>query len=171
MSELTRYSISDNLKRIVSGERETVFRLLESRFCVEIQTRLPGLSIKPLKNADMEGVLSVLDQLKIAARNGEILTATQVERLLGPVESESSGSIPDTPIFRNRFGVAVSAKTPAQSELVKAVERNDVIFAKGLPQRLAAGLRPDQERTFRGGAFRNLIHLQLNVICLFQNSN
>ncbi len=131
MSELTRYSISDNLKRIVSGERETVFRLLESRFCVEIQTRLPGLSIKPRKNADIEGVLSVLDQLKMAARNGDVLTASDVERLLGPEVRELGEAIPDAPIFRNRFGVAVSAKTSAQAELVKAVGKNDIIFAKG----------------------------------------
>ena len=131
MSELTRYSISDNLKRIVSGERETVFRLLESRFCVEIQTRLPGLSIKPRKNADIEGVLSVLDQLKMAARNGDVLTASDVERLLGPEVRGLGEAIPDAPIFRNRFGVAVSAKTSAQAELVKAVGKNDIIFAKG----------------------------------------
>ena len=131
MSELTRYSRSDNLKRIVSGERETVFRLLESRFCVEIQTRLPGLSIKPRKNADIEGVLSVLDQLKMAARNGDVLTASDVERLLGPEVRELGEAIPDAPIFRNRFGVAVSAKTSAQAELVKAVGKNDIIFAKG----------------------------------------
>ena len=131
MSELTRYSISDNLKRIVSGERETVFRLLESRFCVEIQTRLPGLSIKPLKGADIEGVLSVLDQLKMAARNGEVLTASDVSRLLGPEVRDLDVAIPDTPVFRNRFGVAVAPKTAAQAELVKAVEKNDVIFAKG----------------------------------------
>jgi len=131
MSELTRYSISDNLKRIISGERETVFRLLESRFCVEIQTRLPGLSIKPRKNADIEGVLSVLDQLKMAARNGDVLTASDVERLLGPEVRELGEAIPDAPIFRNRFGVAVSAKTSAQAELVKAVGKNDIIFAKG----------------------------------------
>ena len=131
MSELTRYSISDNLKRIVSGENETVFRLLESRFCVEIQTRLPGLHIRPLKNADMTGVLSVLDQLKMGARNGEVLTANDVERLLGPNAQEYGEAIPDTPIFRNRFGIAVAAKTPAQAELVKAVEKNDIIFAKG----------------------------------------
>ena len=131
MSELTRYSISDNLKRIVSGERETVFRLLESRFCVEIQSRLPGLNIKPLKGADMTGVLSVLDRLKMAARNGDVLTARDVERLLGPEVRDLGDAIPDAPVFRNRYGVAVSAKTAAQAELVKAVEKNDLIFAKG----------------------------------------
>ena len=131
MSELTRYSISDNLKRIVSGERETVFRLLESRFCVEIQSRLPGLNIKPLKGADMTGVLSVLDRLKMAARNGDVLTARDVERLLGPEVRDLGDAIPDAPVFRNRYGVAVSAKTAAQAELVKAVEKNDIIFAKG----------------------------------------
>ena len=51
MNEL-RYSLSDDLKRTISGENETVFRLLESRFCVEIQTRLPGLRIIPKENGD-----------------------------------------------------------------------------------------------------------------------
>ena len=131
MSESTHYTISDNLKRIVSGENETVFRLLESRFCVEIQTRLPGLTILPKQDADMEGVLSVLDQLKMAARNGEMLSADQVERLLGPEVRDLDDAIPGTPIFRNKLGVPISAKTPAQAELVKSVAKNDVIFAKG----------------------------------------
>ena len=39
-----------------------------------------------------------------------------------------------------------------------AVYRN-VIFAKGLPGKLRGALRPDQEMTFRGDAFRNFIHL------------
>ena len=133
-SSIRHYSLSDNLKRVISGERETVFRLLESRFCVEIRTRLPGLDLVPQEGADLSGLLAVLDQLKIAARNGEILDATQLDRMLGPKEtSETSYTelIPDSPVFRNRFGISVSAKTPAQAELVKAVEKNDIIFAKG----------------------------------------
>lgn len=126
-----QYKISDDLKRVVSGTNETVFRLLEDRFCVDIQTRLPGLRITPRENADMEGVLTVLDQLKISAKNGNNLTASQVERLLGPTDSSLTEAIPDTPIFRNRFGIPVSAKTASQAELVKAVEKNDIIFAKG----------------------------------------
>lgn len=125
------YNISDDLKRIVSGENEAVFRLLESRFCVEIQTRLPGLRILPKAGADMEGVLMILDQLKIVAKNGDQLSSSQVARLLGPKDFSALDSIPDTPIIRNRFGIAISAKTPSQAELVKAVEKNDVIFAKG----------------------------------------
>ena len=39
-----------------------------------------------------------------------------------------------------------------------AVYRN-VVFGRGLPARLTAGLRADQEATYRGDAFRNLIHL------------
>ena len=67
-------------------------------------------------------------------RFSEILDASQLERMLGPKEtSEASYTelIPDSPVFRNRFGISVSAKTPAQAELVKAVEKNDIIFAKG----------------------------------------
>lgn len=127
-----QYKISDDLKRSISGEGETVFRLLESRFSVDIQARLPGLRITPRgEDADIRGVMMVLDQLKIVAKNNDALTASQVERLLGPADAPSMERIPDTPIFRNRFGVAVSAKTPSQAELVKAVEKNDVIFAKG----------------------------------------
>ena len=133
MNEL-RYSLSDDLKRTISGENETVFRLLESRFCVEIQTRLPGLTVIAKDNGDIPGVFAVLDQLKMAARHGKVLNSSQLDRLLG--DSEVSGSslddaIPNTPIFRNRMGVSVFAKTKAQAELVSAVEHNDIIFAKG----------------------------------------
>ncbi|SHK33759.1 PhoH family protein [Fibrobacter sp. UWEL] len=134
MSEVQRYSISDDLKRTISGENETVFRLLESRFSVEIQTRLPGLTIIAGEDGDISGVFAVLDQLKIAARNGRPITAKKVERLLEPLELTGvvqGEEIPSSPIFRNRLGVSVFAKTPAQAELVKAVEKNDVIFAKG----------------------------------------
>jgi len=118
---------------MVSGENETVFRLLEGRFCVEIQTRLPGLTLKPKKNGDLAGLLSVLDQLKMAAKRGESFTAGQVERLLGPSATDTPRefSLDQAPILRNRFGIAIAPKTPAQGELVKAVEKNDVIFAKG----------------------------------------
>lgn len=117
---------------MISGENETVFRLLEGRFCVEIQTRLPGLNLKPKDGADLQGLLTVLDQLKIAAKHGESFTAMQVERLLG----KSSSAVQEfdlgaAPIIRNRFGISIGPKTPSQAELVKAVEKNDVIFAKG----------------------------------------
>lgn len=130
---MEHYSISDNLKRLVSGENETVFRLLEGRFCVEIQTRLPGLTLKPKKNGDLPGLLAVLDQLKMAAKRGESFTAGQVERLLGPSATNmpQEFSLDQAPILRNRFGIAIAPKTPSQVELVKAVEKNDVIFAKG----------------------------------------
>ena len=130
---MEHYSISDNLKRLVSGENETVFRLLEGRFCVEIQTRLPGLTLKPKKNADLPGLMAVLDQLKMAAKRGESWTAGQVERLLGPStpNTPQEFSLDQAPILRNRFGIAIAPKTPSQVELVKAVEKNDVIFAKG----------------------------------------
>ena len=133
MSELQRYSLSDDLKRTISGENETVFRLLESRFCVEIQTRLPGLTVIARENGDIAGLFAVLDQLKIAARHGKVLSKTQLERLLDPTDSvgDNLESIPTTPVFRNRMGVSVFPKTKAQAELVHAVEGNDIIFAKG----------------------------------------
>ncbi len=130
------YRLSDDLKRTISGVNETVFRLLESRFCVDIQTRLPGLKIIERDESDISGLYAVLDQLKMAARNGKVISATELERMLDPTDTASlhlgnGDSIPTTPIFRNRMGVSVFAKTKAQAELVSAVEHNDIIFAKG----------------------------------------
>ena len=119
---------------MISGENEAVFRLLESRFCVEIQTRLPGLTVVEGKKADTQGLFAVLDQLKKVAKQGDILTAAEVERLLGgpqPQNVNELEGIPTEPIIRNRFGVAIAPKTRSQVELVKAVAKNDVIFAKG----------------------------------------
>lgn len=119
---------------MISGENEAVFRLLESRFCVEIQSRLPGLTVVEGKDADIQGLFAVLDQLKVSARNGDIHTAAEVERLLGgpqPQNVHELDDIPTEPIIRNRFGVAIAPKTRSQVELVKAVAKNDVIFAKG----------------------------------------
>ena len=119
---------------MISGENEAVFRLLESRFCVEIQTRLPGLNVVEGKDANIQGLFAVLDQLKVGARNGDIHTAAEVERLLGgpqPQNVHELDGIPTEPIIRNRFGVAIAPKTRSQVELVKAVAKNDVIFAKG----------------------------------------
>ena len=119
---------------MISGENEAVFRLLESRFCVEIQSRLPGLTVVGGKDADIQGLFAIRDQLKVVARNGDILTAAEVERLLGgpqPQNVHELDGIPTEPIIRNRFGVAIAPKTRSQVELVKAVAKNDVIFAKG----------------------------------------
>ena len=119
---------------MISGENEAVFRLLESRFCVEIQTRLPGLTVVEGKKADTQGLFAVLDQLKKVAKQGDILTAAEVERLLGGAQPQNMNEldgIPTEPIIRNRFGVAIAPKTRSQVELVKAVAKNDVIFAKG----------------------------------------
>lgn len=130
---MEHYSISDNLKRIISGENETVFRLLESRFCVEILTRMHGLTIREKEGADTAGLLAVLDQLKIAARNGNPLSASDVSRLLGAPSPAVPplGEFSPAPVLRNRFGVPVAAKTRAQAELIRAVGENDIVFAKG----------------------------------------
>ena len=118
---------------MVSGENETVFRLLESRFCVEILTRMPGLSIREKEGADTAGLLAVLDQLKIAARNGNPLSASDVSRLLGAPSPAVPplGEFSPAPVLRNRFGVPVAAKTRAQAELIRAVAENDIGVATG----------------------------------------
>ena len=118
---------------MISGENETVFRLLESRFCVEILTRMHGLTIREKEGADTVGLLAVLDQLKIAARNGNPLSASDVLRLLGAPSPAVPplGEFSPAPVLRNRFGVPVAAKTRAQAELIRAVGENDIVFAKG----------------------------------------
>ena len=82
----------------------------------------------------MHGLFSVLDQLKIIAKRGGVLTAKEVDRLIGQPEPGTTfdlEALPTAPILRNRFGMAITAKTRSQAELVKAVDKNDIIFAKG----------------------------------------
>ena len=90
--------------------------------------------MKTTDKSDVHGLFSVLDQLKITAKRGGVLSAKEVERLLGPKEPGDVvdlDGLPTAPILRNRFGIAITPKTRSQAELVKAVEKNDVIFAKG----------------------------------------
>ena len=63
-----------------------------------------------------------------------MLSAAEVERLLGEpvgVPCSELRELPSEPIIRNRFGIAIMPKTPSQLELVKAVNKNDIVFAKG----------------------------------------
>ncbi len=129
-----RYSTPDELKRLISGENETVFQLLESRFCVVIQSRTPDfLHIIPKENADLEGVVTILDQLKIAAKHKTPITTEWVSQMLSisPNESSSSPKFKGKMIMRNRFGVTVYARTQAQALLAEASEKNDILFANG----------------------------------------
>jgi phosphate starvation-inducible protein PhoH and related proteins len=135
MSEPIRYSISDELKRLLSGENETVFRMVENRFCVDIQSRFSGLTIVARDGkSDLTGALSFLDQVKLAAKNGTHITKNWLERL---TETDSfsanhpAKTIPTVPILRNRYGIPVVSKTAAQAKLVEAVEENDILFANG----------------------------------------
>ncbi len=137
MEQDVRYSLSDDLKRIVAGENETVFRMMEDRFSVKILTRLPGLALRPVgKKSDIPGALAMLDQLKIAAKNGTFFSREFLATLVGRENSVSAQKrpeafIPEKVLLRNRLGLPVSARTPSQEELVKACEGNDVIFADG----------------------------------------
>ena len=122
MSEPIRYSISDELKRLMSGENETVFRMVENRFCVDIQSRFSGLTLVARdEESDLTGALSFLDQVKLAAKNGSPITKNWLERL---TETDSfsvdnpARTIPTVPILRNRYGIPVVSKTAAQAKLV-----------------------------------------------------
>ncbi len=137
MEQDVRYSLSDDQKRIVAGENETVFRMVEDRFSVKILSRLPGLTIRKTgENSDVQGALAFLDQLKIAARNGTFLSQGFLARILdetgGPASPKASEKfVPEAPLLRNRMGIPVAARTPSQAKLIKACETNDIIFADG----------------------------------------
>ncbi len=137
MEQDVRYSLSDDLKRIVAGENETVFRMVEDRFSVRILSRLPGLTLRKAgENSDIQGALAFLDQLKIAAKNGTFLSPGFLARIFDESDSKDSPNasgkfIPEAPLLRNRLGIPVSARTPSQAQLIKACETNDIIFADG----------------------------------------
>lgn len=136
MEQDVRYSLSDDLKRIVAGENETVFRMLEDRFSIRILSRLPGLILRETsEKSDIQGALAILDQLKIATKNGSFLSQGFLFRLfdrnVASPERASGHFVPETPLLRNRLGIPVSARTPSQTKLIKACETNDVIFADG----------------------------------------
>lgn len=133
MNTPIRYSAPDELKRLISGENETVFQLLESRFCVLIQSREPDiLHIIPSHKSDVEGLIAVLDQLKIAAKHKTAINADWLSKMLSPLhEEDSSKKFKGEIILRNRFGIPVYARTQAQAKLVEESAKNDILFANG----------------------------------------
>ena len=131
MEQEVRYPLSDNLKRIIAGENETVFHMVEDRFSVIVHSRLSGLRIEAKGDkADLQGALSMLDQVKIAAKNGTFISPHFLSGLAEKSPNETP-FIPQEVILRNKTGIPVVAKTASQAELLKACEKNDVIFADG----------------------------------------
>ncbi len=131
MDQAVRYALSDDLKRIIAGENETVFRMVEDRFSVIVHSRLSGLRIEAKGDkADLQGALSMLDQVKIAAKNGTFISPHFLSSLAEKSPNETP-FIPQEVILRNKTGIPVVAKTASQAELLKACEKNDVIFADG----------------------------------------
>ena len=131
MEQEVRYPLSDSLKRIIAGENETVFRMVEDRFSVIVHSRLSGLRIEAKGDkADLQGALSMLDQVKIAAKNGTFISPHFLSGLAEKSPNETP-FIPQEVILRNKTGIPVVAKTASQAELLKACEKNDVIFADG----------------------------------------
>ncbi len=131
MEQEVRYPLSDDLKRIIAGENETVFRMVEDRFSVIVHSRLSGLRIEAKGDkADLQGALSMLDQVKIAAKNGTFISPHFLSSLAEKSPNETP-FIPQEVILRNKTGIPVVAKTASQAELLKACEKNDVIFADG----------------------------------------
>ena len=131
MVQEVRYPLSDDFKRIIAGENETVFRMVEDRFSVIVHSRLSGLRIEAKGDkADLQGALSMLDQVKIAAKNGTFISPHFLSGLAEKSPNETP-FIPQEVILRNKTGIPVVAKTASQAELLKACEKNDVIFADG----------------------------------------
>jgi phosphate starvation-inducible PhoH-like protein len=134
MSKSIRYPIADDLKQLIAGENDKVFKILETRFLVSIQTRLPGLFIESKsKDSNIQATLSLLDQMKFSAQRGEVITEDWLRRLLEPkaLQTLQDPSVVGQSILQNRYGFAVSPRTINQKKLVQAVEQNDIVFAKG----------------------------------------
>lgn len=133
MPSEVRYPLSNDLKREIAGENEAVFRQIEDRFSVIIHSRLHDLRIEgKTAGADISGALALLDQAKLAVRNGTFIANEWIERISSPDLSEPRTEIlTQSPILRNRQGIPVVPKTDSQLKLVKACETNDILFADG----------------------------------------
>ncbi len=134
MNEEFRYPLTDDLKRLIAGENETVFRMMEDRFQIEIQSRLPGLLLTQKPGGDTPGALRFLDQLKLAAKNGTAITTRWLEPFWSRADSAveiAAPEVPSAPILRNRYGIGVFPKTESQIELTASIEKNDIVFANG----------------------------------------
>ena len=122
-----KLEISDSLKTTVSGSGESYFQLLESKFKVQIISRGDGLTLRGQNQDSLEGAKEIILKLSTLVKKGETLEQFQVENLL----SNDLKNNQEKAIFRNRFGQGVYPKTPGQKELVKAIKKNDIVFAKG----------------------------------------
>lgn len=133
MPSEVRYPLSNDLKREIAGENEAVFRQIEDRFSVIIHSRLHDLRIEgKTAGADISGALALLDQAKLAVRNGTFIANEWIKRISSPDLSEPRTEIlTQSPILRNRQGIPVVPKTDSQVKLVKACETNDILFADG----------------------------------------
>ncbi len=131
-----RYTLPDQQKILLAGESEAVFRMIEKRFGVEIQSRLPGLILKAPAGGDLPGAIAFLDRLKLGLRQGADTSVHRIRRLL---DDSFAGNATDpvilgsglSPILRNRYGQPVQPRTEGQSRLVDAVRNHDVVFVNG----------------------------------------
>lgn len=131
-----RYSIPDQQKILLAGDSEAVFRMIEKRFGVEIQSRLPGLILKAPVGGDLPGAIAFLDRLKLGIRQG---ADTSIHRIRHLLDDSFAGNAMDpvilgsglSPILRNRYGQPVQPRTEGQSRLVDAVRSHDLVFVNG----------------------------------------
>lgn len=147
-----RYALSDDLKRRIAGDGDAVFQAIETRFGVEILSRLPGLTIRSLDHGDVQGAILFLDQLKLSIHRGADLDVERIRQMLSDSlslnsyapkaesRSDQNSDLSDVtpwsdaslkPILRNRYGQPVQAKTASQAQLVDAVEQNDLVLVNG----------------------------------------
>lgn len=102
---------------------------------------MPGLTIRALDQGDLKGAIFFLDQLKLSLHRGADIDLESVQRLLSEaltlhrpstVGKESQALVANLkPLLRNRFGQPVQAKTTGQSQLIEAVDQNDLVFVNG----------------------------------------
>lgn len=138
-----RYSLSDEYKMRMAGERESVFRTIEDYFGIEIHSRDHGLLLLPLPGGNLQKAVCFLDQLKISLRQGALIQELQVKQLLEetshPLDQANlqldGSSLKSSaflhPILRNRYGQPIQPKTEGQALLVQSVEQQDLIFVNG----------------------------------------
>lgn len=125
---------------IVVGQQDANLKLLEENFQVRVLAR--GNSIKLLGPApEVETALHVLEDLVTAAKKrkiftqNDLLTSIKIAQSLqtpsAPIESEVSTAKGKTVEAISTFLGFIKPRTEGQRQMMKALEKNDIIFAVG----------------------------------------
>ncbi|MCD6375928.1 MAG: PhoH family protein [Caldisericaceae bacterium] len=125
---------------IVAGQQDANLKMLEENFQVRVLAR--GNSIKLLGPApEVETVLHVLEDLVTAAKKRKIFTQDDLLtsiKIAQSLQTTSGPSKSDVTPVKNKTVEAVSTflgfikpRTEGQWQMMKALEKNDIVFAVG----------------------------------------